>query len=104
MISYLAAADLVVSMAGYNTVCELLSLGKRALLIPRIQVRVEQRLRAEALAARGLAHLLLPDELSPQRLSQAIDLALSAAPPVVDLPLDGLRQASQAIQALLSNC
>ncbi len=104
LISYLAAADLVVSMAGYNTVCELLSLGKRALLIPRVQVRVEQRLRAEALAARGLAHLLLPDELSPQRLSQAIDLALSAPPPVVDLPLDGLRQASQAIQALLSKC
>lgn len=101
LISYLAAADLVVSMAGYNTVCELLSLGKRALLIPRVQVRVEQRLRAEALAARGLAHLLLPDDLSPQRLSDAIDLALSASPPEVDLPLDGLRQASQAIQALL---
>ncbi len=102
LISYLAAADLVVSMAGYNTVCELLSLGKRALLIPRVQVRVEQRLRAEALAARGLAHMLLPDELSPQRLSQAIDLALSEPPPVVDIPLDGLRQASQAIQALIS--
>src|SRR5688572_17227395 len=27
LISYLAAADLVVSMAGYNTVCEMLSLG-----------------------------------------------------------------------------
>ena len=101
LISYLAAADLVVSMAGYNTVCELLSLGKRALLIPRVQVRVEQRLRAEALAARGLVHLLLPDELSPHRLSEAIDLALSAPPPVVDLPLDGLQRASQAIQVLL---
>ena len=101
LITYLAAADLVVSMAGYNTVCELLSLGKRALLIPRVQVRVEQRLRAEALAARGLVHLLMPDELSPQRLSAAIDAALAAPPPQVDLPMDGLCRASQAIQALL---
>lgn len=102
MISYLAAADLVVSMAGYNTVCELLSLSKRALLIPRVQMRVEQRLRAEALAARGLAHVLLPDTLSPSRLSDAIDQALASPPPAIDLPLDGLRQASQAIQALLA--
>jgi predicted glycosyltransferase len=66
-----------------------------------VQVRVEQRLRAEALATRGLAHLLLPDELSPQRLFDAIDQALAAPPPAVDLPLDGLRQASQAIRAML---
>ncbi len=53
LLAYMAAADLVVSMAGYNSVCELMSLGKRALLIPRRQVRAEQRIRAEALAARS---------------------------------------------------
>ena len=48
--AYIAAADLVVSMAGYNTVCETLSLNKRAVLIPRMRVRAEQRMRAERLA------------------------------------------------------
>ncbi|MFQ5570088.1 MAG: glycosyltransferase family protein, partial [Rhodothermales bacterium] len=35
-------AERVVSMGGYNTVCELLSLGKRALIVPRIRPRREQ--------------------------------------------------------------
>ena len=64
--SYLKAADLVVSMAGYNTVCEILSMQKRALLIPRTRIREEQRIRAAALAKRGLAHLLLPETLTPE--------------------------------------
>jgi predicted glycosyltransferase len=99
--SYLAAADLVVSMAGYNTVCEILTLGKRALLIPRIKVRAEQQLRAEALARRRLAHVLLPRDLNPGRLARAIDKALKAPPPVVSLELDGLQRASAAIRTLL---
>ena len=34
-LSYLAAADLVIAMAGYNTPAEILALGARALLVPR---------------------------------------------------------------------
>jgi predicted glycosyltransferase len=48
------AADLVVSMGGYNTICEILSQGTVSLIIPRDQPRKEQLLRAEALKARGL--------------------------------------------------
>lgn len=49
-----AAADLVVSMGGYNTVCEILSQGTVSLIIPRDQPRQEQLLRAQAFKARGL--------------------------------------------------
>ena len=69
----LAAADLVVSMAGYNTVCELLALRQRALLIPRVTPRQEQLVRATLLAQRGLVHMLHPEHLTPQRL---LDLVL----------------------------
>ena len=48
------AADLVVSMGGYNTVCEILSQGTVSLIIPRDQPRQEQLIRAQALKARGL--------------------------------------------------
>src|SRR6185369_9075771 len=48
-----AEADLVVSMAGYNTVCELLSSGCNAILVPRAEPVKEQLIRARLLAAEG---------------------------------------------------
>jgi predicted glycosyltransferase len=51
----------VVSMAGYNTFCEILSLDKRAILLPRVRPRREQLLRASRAAELGLARMLHPD-------------------------------------------
>ncbi len=51
----------VVSMAGYNTFCEILSLDKRAILIPRVLPRREQVMRAKRAAALELAHMLDPE-------------------------------------------
>jgi predicted glycosyltransferase len=48
----------VVAMAGYNTFCEILSLDKRALLIPRCKPRLEQRIRATRAQQLGLAEML----------------------------------------------
>ena len=45
-----AEADMVVSMAGYNTVCELLSFGRNAILVPRAEPVKEQLIRARLLA------------------------------------------------------
>ncbi len=100
--SYMKAADLIVGMAGYNTVCEILSLQKRALLIPRTRTRAEQLIRASSLATRGLARLLLPDELTPKRLAAEIDAALATLPPQNSLNMDGLPKISEAIAELLS--
>ncbi len=43
----LAAADVAVSMGGYNTICELLSLGTVSLILPRETPRKEQLIRAK---------------------------------------------------------
>lgn len=99
--SYLAAADLMISMAGYNSVCELLSLNQRALLIPRGHTRAEQRIRATLLAERGQAHLLLPEELTPNNLRQAIAAALGAPRPTPAINLNGLENIGRAIKGLL---
>ena len=50
----LAAADVAVSMGGYNTLCELLSLGTVSLIIPRETPRKEQLIRAQILNDRHL--------------------------------------------------
>jgi len=51
----------LVAMAGYNTFCEILSLDKRAILIPRVKPRREQLLRARKAAAKGLVRMLEPE-------------------------------------------
>ncbi|MEK7327725.1 MAG: glycosyltransferase [Chloroflexota bacterium] len=102
LFSYAAAADLVVGMAGYNTVCETLSLGKRAVFVPRVRPRGEQRLRAERLAARGLARMILPDDLSPDRLMAEVQAALDSPAPTVTLDMNGLSRVSRAVASLLA--
>ncbi len=79
MMSYMNAADAVVSMAGYNTVCELLTLEKRSILIPRIKPVQEQRIRAERLANVPLFRTILPNALTPSLLADTITQQLEAA-------------------------
>ncbi|MFC1896795.1 glycosyltransferase family protein [Thermodesulfobacteriota bacterium] len=50
----LAAADLVVTMGGYNTLCEILSLRTVSLIIPREHPRKEQLIRAQVLHSKNL--------------------------------------------------
>ncbi len=72
LMSYMDAADLVISMAGYNTVCELLTLRKPAILVPRVEPVAEQRIRAERMSTFGLFETLLPSELSARAFADAI--------------------------------
>lgn len=69
-IALMQGAARIVSMGGYNTVCEVLSLGRPALIVPRALPRAEQVIRAERLAARGLIDMLHPDALSPGALGR----------------------------------
>lgn len=66
---FIDAADLVVSMAGYNTISEILALRKRAIVVPRIRPRTEQLIRSQRLQDLGLIRMIHPDELSPRRLA-----------------------------------
>ncbi len=68
----LAEADLIISMGGYNTICEVLSLQKNSLIIPREDPRMEQRIRAEMMKARGLVDFIPWGELSPAALHEKI--------------------------------
>lgn len=65
----IAGADRVVAMGGYNTVTELLAYAKPSLVIPRVEPRTEQLLRAERMAALGLFQVLLPAALGPEPIT-----------------------------------
>ena len=73
----MAAADVVVSMGGYNTVCEILSHRKVSLLVPRETPRLEQRIRAEVLKRHGLADFVGWSEMTPQLLGERLDALLN---------------------------
>src|SRR5204862_128610 len=51
----------VVAMGGYNTFCEVISLDKRALIVPRTAPRLEQHIRASRAAELGLVSMLSDD-------------------------------------------
>jgi predicted glycosyltransferase len=97
-----AASDLVVSMAGYNTVCELLSFARRAVLVPRARPVAEQLLRARLLAARGYFRMVEPRELEPHTLIATVLEALGAPPaPTPPVDLDGLPRIRARARALI---
>jgi predicted glycosyltransferase len=95
-------SDIVVSMAGYNTVCELLSFGHHAILVPRAEPVREQLIRARLLAAQGLFDIVEPEDLNPSTL---ISKVLAALKPVavarVPFDLDGLPRIRERMRALL---
>ncbi len=74
-LSYLAAADLSVSMAGYNTTMNLLAARVPALVWPFGQNR-EQRLRAQRLQALGALRLMADAELEPLCLADLMEAML----------------------------
>ncbi|MEE8553298.1 MAG: glycosyltransferase [Desulfobacterales bacterium] len=68
----LAAADLVVCMGGYNTLCELMSQKTVTLLIPRETPRKEQLIRAKCFHHHNLVEYIPWNALSPETLRQKI--------------------------------
>jgi len=76
-VSFLAAADLSISMAGYNTCMNLLVAEVPALVWPFAQNR-EQRLRAERLAALGALRVLNDEDLEPDRLAVLMEETMAS--------------------------
>ena len=68
----MAAADLVISMGGYNTICEILTQKTPALIIPRETPRKEQLIRARRLKTKGLLDFIPWTEVNPQLFREKI--------------------------------
>jgi predicted glycosyltransferase len=91
-----------VSQAGYNTVLEVLAARAAAVLVPFADMgESEQTLRAELLAARGLADMLPAEELSPDRLAAAITRAAGRQPAASDIDTAGARRTAELVAAMI---
>jgi predicted glycosyltransferase len=81
----IVGARAVVSMAGYNTVGEIMRAPKPALLVPRVRPSEEQLIRAKRLEQRGLQQMLHPADLTPATLRAELDTLLRRPAPPLDL-------------------
>ena len=74
-------ADRVIAMGGYNSMCEVLSFEKHALIVPRVKPKPEQWIRAQRVRDLGLVDVLHPDELSARALTRWLARDLGPPPP-----------------------
>jgi predicted glycosyltransferase len=106
LMSYVAAADVVVAMGGYNTFCEILSAQKPSIIVPRVKPSQEQLIRAEKMSQMGLLKAIHPEELTPQFLMQSLCHQLSNPSSYITnikkLDLNALPRITHNISKLLS--
>ena len=93
---YIREASVVVSTAGFNTCCQVLSFQKRAVLVPRTGGRSDQVSRAHYLHEQGLIEMIQTDQLDARTLSAKVFEQLCRGARAEDaeryrvVPLDGL--------------
>jgi predicted glycosyltransferase len=102
-LDYLSAADLSISLAGYNTCMNLLTTGVPALVMPYSRQR-EQPLRVEKLLPYLPLQVLGEEDLEPSRLERAIERgwALERRTAPVPVRLDGAETAARLLADLHS--
>lgn len=102
-------AELVISTAGYNVCAELMAHANRALLIPRVLHRDEQRIRSMRMSALGLAQFIHPADSNPESIGLAVRQALedprmplAEARAEQQIPLDGAERFAEFMQGLIA--
>ncbi len=98
--AWLQAADVAVSMAGYNTCMNILAARTNALVYPFAQNR-EQGMRARRLADRGALGILSERELAPERMAARLLAAFEGRPAQPGINLDGAAQTAAWLESLV---
>lgn len=96
---WMRCADLSISRAGYNTCMNILTTRTRAILVPGSLVS-DQEFRAHRLSELGLAYTLLPQNLTSNKMAKAIVEALSSAPSVLNIALNGAVKTRDIVRAI----
>lgn len=95
----MAAASVVVTMGGYNSLVEVAAAGAPAVVVPRVYPRREQAIRAELFARHGLVRVVAPGPGLAERLAPAIAGALGE--PRRQAPWLDLSGASRLVDVLV---
>lgn len=101
MAGAMAAADVIVTMAGYNTTMEAVRCRKPVIAIPRTGPSAEQSMRATIFAGLGLIRSCTLDSTPAPLLASHIAEALAdTVPPVLDLTFQGVGRVARRIAEL----
>jgi predicted glycosyltransferase len=103
LMSYVSAADAVVSMGGYNTICEILSANKPAIIVPRIKPSQEQLIRSQRMHDLGLLKSIHPEYLTPQALMTQLFQVLENPEQPKNIDLEGLPRIACYIAHILAD-
>lgn len=96
-------SEVSVSMAGYNTMMDVLSSGVRALVYPvTSNGDQEQIVRAEGLEKSGAVDVLREEQLTPNGLASALEAALSKLPASLTLNCDGAANTARLLKKHLA--
>ncbi len=100
----LGSAELSISQAGYNTVCDVLKAGCGSLLVPfAAGGETEQTARAVKLRELGLAEFIEEAEITPEMVAAGIDKALAQRGKThPELNMDGARETARLLRQELS--
>lgn len=99
----LGSADLSISQAGYNTVCDVLRAGCGSLLVPfAAGGETEQTARAVKLQELGLAQYIEEAAITPEAVAIGIEKALAQRGKALpDLNMDGARETARLLREQL---
>lgn len=98
---HLAKASAVVTMGGYNSVCEILATDTPALVVPRESPRTEQLIRARSLRRVGALDLLRERDLTPDAVGEWLARAVTRRCDRSTLLRDGLARVPHLVASLL---
>lgn len=98
----ISQAAAVVTMGGYNTVCELLAARRPTLVVPRITPRREQLLRMECLAPHTELDHLTPAEATAPAIGAWLARAVGRGAVAHRIDLDGLARLHALADELLT--
>lgn len=94
----MAQAAAIVTMGGYNTLCEAVVTGVPTVVVPRTWPRREQSIRADLFADRGLVRVVDPGDDLAERLVVPLGAALQdGVRSVTRIDLDGVRRVRDAL-------
>lgn len=100
-IRYLRRADLIISMAGYNTVSEIMFFRKNAIVVPRAGPSAEQVMRTRIMSGRGLFSTIHPHDLTAANFAEWIGRKLQNGNGMNEAMLPPLNGASQVAALML---
>ena len=98
---HITTASAVVSMGGYNSVCEILATDTPALVVPRETPRTEQLIRARSLRRVGALDMLRERDLTPEAVGEWLAEAVTRRTDRSTLLRDGLARVPHLVASLL---